>query len=149
MIIRRVNENELDQDSLHHVPRSVLRKAPTYIIRPGGPCCQMLPGSGEGCPSARVKARSVISRAPPVRNASAQRRAVVPVVSTSSTRRTGEQMFSAGAKACERFASRAFCPRVACGLSRVFLSLAVIPHIRLTDKGLVDVFKFDFITLDA
>ena len=33
--------------------------------------------------------------------------------------------------------------------SLMFLSLAVIPHIRLTDKGLVDVFKFDFITLDA
>ncbi len=33
--------------------------------------------------------------------------------------------------------------------SLMFLSLAVIPHIRLTDKGLVDVFKFDFIPLDA
>ena len=33
--------------------------------------------------------------------------------------------------------------------SLMFLSLAVIPHIRLTDKGLVDVFKFGFITLDA
>ena len=33
--------------------------------------------------------------------------------------------------------------------SLMFLSLAVIPHIRLTDKGLVDVFKFEFITLDA
>ncbi len=33
--------------------------------------------------------------------------------------------------------------------SLVFLSLAVIPHIRLVDKGLVDVFKFDFIPLDA
>ena len=33
--------------------------------------------------------------------------------------------------------------------SLMFLSLAVIPHIRLVDKGLVDVFKFDFIPLDA
>lgn len=33
--------------------------------------------------------------------------------------------------------------------SLMFLSLAVIPHIRLVDKGLVDVFKFDFISLDA
>ncbi|MBO7080322.1 MAG: adenine deaminase [Bacilli bacterium] len=33
--------------------------------------------------------------------------------------------------------------------SLMFLSLAVIPHIRLTDKGLVDVFKFGFIALDA
>lgn len=33
--------------------------------------------------------------------------------------------------------------------SLVFLSLAVIPHIRLVDKGLVDVFKFSFIPLDA
>ena len=33
--------------------------------------------------------------------------------------------------------------------SLMFLSLAVIPHIRLTDKGLVDVFKFDFLPLDA
>ena len=33
--------------------------------------------------------------------------------------------------------------------SLMFLSLAVIPHIRLVDKGLVDVFKFAFIPLDA
>ena len=33
--------------------------------------------------------------------------------------------------------------------SLMFLSLAVIPHIRLVDKGLVDVFKFSFIPLDA
>ena len=33
--------------------------------------------------------------------------------------------------------------------SLMFLSLAVIPHIRLTDKGIVDVFKFDFLPLDA
>ena len=33
--------------------------------------------------------------------------------------------------------------------SLMFLSLAVIPHIRLVDKGLVDVYKFDFIPLDA
>ena len=33
--------------------------------------------------------------------------------------------------------------------SLMFLSLAVIPHIRLGDKGLVDVFKFSFIPLDA
>lgn len=33
--------------------------------------------------------------------------------------------------------------------SLMFLSLAVIPHIRLVDKGLVDVFKFGFIPLDA
>ena len=34
-------------------------------------------------------------------------------------RRTGKSIFCAGAKARERFASRSFCPRVACGRSRV------------------------------
>ena len=33
--------------------------------------------------------------------------------------------------------------------SLTFLSLAVIPHLRLVDKGLFDVFKFDFVPLEA
>ena len=33
--------------------------------------------------------------------------------------------------------------------SLTFLSLAVIPHLRLVDKGLFDVLKFDFVPLEV